>query len=401
MSDTFPFLFHLEAPTPDTPATGHSVLLRGWLIVGRDVEVAGPFVEQGGRRHALRPTERRDVEAHFDPDDRVIGFDELVHATSAAPWYLAVEMAGVTYRTALPVPVDPTALASFGPDKVAKLERIEPLLRCPRPRPRRNGTDTSCGGQLRRHDGELRCRRCRARYPASGLHVDFLTDELRVESAIEDTTNVSTNFYPEPVLEMIDELADGLILDNGAGLRHEYYRNVVNFDVVPYPTTDVLGVGERLPFASESFDALISIVVLEHVRDPFRCAAEIARVLKPGGRLYAAVPFLQPYHGYPSHYFNMTHQGLERLFSDDFDIEESTVPRYGLPISTLTWFLRSYLAGLPDDARRHLEEMRVKDLTGRAMSYWSEDFVRELSPDATRELACVNAIVATKRRVSS
>jgi SAM-dependent methyltransferase len=44
----------------------------------------------------------------------------------------------------------------------------------------------------------------------------------------------------------------------------------------------------RLP--SASFDVVVASHVLEHLPDPAAAAAEIARVLKPGGRLYAAVP---------------------------------------------------------------------------------------------------------------
>lgn len=47
---------------------------------------------------------------------------------------------------------------------------------------------------------------------------------------------------------------------------------------------------ERLPFAAASFDGVASIAVLEHVAEDRRAMAEIARVLKPGGRAYVAVP---------------------------------------------------------------------------------------------------------------
>jgi len=87
-----------------------------------------------------------------------------------------------------------------------------------------------------------------------------------------------------------------LVLDCGAGFRDMYYPNVVNYEIVAYPTTDVLGVGEELPFKDNSFDVVISVAVLEHVRYPWRCADEIARVLKSGGTLVAMVPFLQPLH---------------------------------------------------------------------------------------------------------
>jgi ubiquinone/menaquinone biosynthesis C-methylase UbiE len=48
--------------------------------------------------------------------------------------------------------------------------------------------------------------------------------------------------------------------------------------------------GRNLPFPNESFDAVISISVLEHVTDPVRYIAEASRVLKPEGHFYLAFP---------------------------------------------------------------------------------------------------------------
>lgn len=45
----------------------------------------------------------------------------------------------------------------------------------------------------------------------------------------------------------------------------------------------VVGVGESLPFPDGSFDIVVCCDVLEHVEDVERVAAEIGRVLKPGG----------------------------------------------------------------------------------------------------------------------
>jgi 2-polyprenyl-6-hydroxyphenyl methylase/3-demethylubiquinone-9 3-methyltransferase len=44
-----------------------------------------------------------------------------------------------------------------------------------------------------------------------------------------------------------------------------------------------IGVGEKLPFAAEQFDAVVCVDVLEHVQNPSATVAEISRVLKPGG----------------------------------------------------------------------------------------------------------------------
>jgi SAM-dependent methyltransferase len=48
---------------------------------------------------------------------------------------------------------------------------------------------------------------------------------------------------------------------------------------------------ERLTFADASFDLLVTEDVLEHVRHPDAAYAEIARVLRPGGRHVFTVPF--------------------------------------------------------------------------------------------------------------
>jgi len=48
--------------------------------------------------------------------------------------------------------------------------------------------------------------------------------------------------------------------------------------------------GEALPFADDSFDLIVADWVLEHVADPERFAAEVRRVLKPGGWFCAKTP---------------------------------------------------------------------------------------------------------------
>lgn len=59
------------------------------------------------------------------------------------------------------------------------------------------------------------------------------------------------------------------------------------------------GVGEKIPFADDSFDLVISIAVLEHVQNVKAVVSETFRVLKPGAYAYFEVPNnLFPFEGH-------------------------------------------------------------------------------------------------------
>lgn len=229
-----------------------------------------------------------------------------------------------------------------------------------------------------------------------GGALDYLSDALRAATRIVDTDKVSSNGYDEDTLALIRKHRDGLVLDCGAGRRNVYHHNVVNFEIVAYDTTDVIGVGECLPFKDNSFDAVISIAVLEHVRDPFLCSQEIIRVLKPGGDLFCSVPFLQPMHGYPHHYFNATKQGIVRLFEDDLTIERVYVPPVGHPAFALHWFLTSWAAGLSDEAVRQFRDMTIGSLIDHPPDYLPTLEAGRLPPAQVDELACSFVVRATK-----
>ena len=247
-----------------------------------------------------------------------------------------------------------------------KLKHIEPLLRLDLPHVRR------------------------------GAKYDFLTDELRAETGIVETSAISTHGYDPYALDLIAACRDGLVLDCGAGKRPVYYPNVVNFEIVDYETTDVLGVGEELPFSDNSFDAVLSLSVLEHVRDPFACAAEIARVLKPGGKLICCVPFLQPLHGYPHHYYNMTGQGLRALFERRLHVDNHIVARSTLPLFSLTWFVQSWARGLRGQARDQFLSMRLSELVKQPSELADQRWVTELPDETNFELASATMLFAHK-----
>jgi ubiquinone/menaquinone biosynthesis C-methylase UbiE len=80
-----------------------------------------------------------------------------------------------------------------------------------------------------------------------------------------------------------------------------------------------------LPFADGAFDVVVCGEVLEHVKSPIGVLAEARRVLRPGGRLVATVPFLYRIHADPHDYGRYTqhywHQTLAELGWSGVQIE--------------------------------------------------------------------------------
>lgn len=52
----------------------------------------------------------------------------------------------------------------------------------------------------------------------------------------------------------------------------------------------VIGQAEKLPFPNSSFSKISAVAVLEHIRNDGKAIAEVARVLKPRGKIFLTVP---------------------------------------------------------------------------------------------------------------
>lgn len=61
----------------------------------------------------------------------------------------------------------------------------------------------------------------------------------------------------------------------------------------------VEGDAQRLPVASEEADAVLSVCALEHFADPARAVGEMARILRPGGRLVLSADALSRGENWP------------------------------------------------------------------------------------------------------
>jgi len=230
---------------------------------------------------------------------------------------------------------------------------------------------------------------------------DFMDQESATAAGLIESSSVSSHSYTPEMLDLIAAVPSGnWILDCGAGYRSTEFENVVLFEIEAYVSTDVRGVCERLPFKDNSFDLILSVVVLEHVKDPKAAVAEMTRVLKPGGKIWIDAAFMQPFHGYPNHFFNMTREGLRSLMPSDVIIEEEAVPEYGTPIWSLSWMLNRYRDGLPANRRALFENLKVSDLLVNPEDLKTNPLVTELSLEAVRDLAATNTIIVRKRQAT-
>jgi ubiquinone/menaquinone biosynthesis C-methylase UbiE len=280
--------------------------------------------------------------------------------------------------------IDSNDTGSLSNEKKVKLELIKNLLQCPK-----------CQNpKLKFISSKIFCKKCKSDFKSNKQMYDFLTPELRAYASAKHTDNVSTNEYLEIQKQLTNRHPNGFILDHGCGLKANYLSNVVYFDVVNYPTTDVRGIAERLPFRDNSFEALISIAVLEHVKNPFECAREIVRVLKPGGTLYVDVPFLQSYHGYPDHYYNMTMNGLRNLFRESIEIEQCFSSH--TPLKLFPWYLKIYLSGLSMEDQNEFLQMKIADFLDEN-NFMDKNFVTKLSAQANELVAYANTLIGTKK----
>ncbi len=185
----------------------------------------------------------------------------------------------------------------------------------------------------------------------------------------ENVVAVASDHLSNPIgadFEAILRKGNEFILHIGAGATAQKYPNCIEFEHKIFKHTDVVGDAHHLPFRDASFDRVFAFNVFEHLREPARAAAEIARVLKPTGAVAIHTAFLQAVHEEPAHFYNTTEYGLREWFAD-FEIEKLSVSPNFSPGMMLAYLMSSVLTVMQESGAAGREQAIVSGNNPRRM----------------------------------
>jgi|GEM_PF-6016887 len=238
------------------------------------------------------------------------------------------------------------------PEDLTELEAWPTNLHCPRcgrdfarvegiydllPREAPSGSSAQ-GAELRRYQASFAERRDRAWYQPLRLLTGSLANGYLYAWAARSVEA----FAGSRALALLDAGCGDGMLRYYLSVRHVYVG--VDFAMRMLararryrPATYFRADLNRLPFPNESFDAIVSLQALQYLDRPEVALAEMARVLKPRGRLFLSLPnhqsFKYRWQGISStqvQHFNLA--SATALVSREFDCLESSVRGFWVPL---------------------------------------------------------------------
>lgn len=133
-----------------------------------------------------------------------------------------------------------------------------------------------------------------------------------------------------------------IVLNLGSG-NDRYNDIIINVDIFPFKEVDLIAKAENLPFSENYVDGLVNTELLEHVENPEEVIREAFRVLKKGGFIITAAPFIEGFHGSPKDFYRWSHLGIKQLHERNGFKTESLIPLAG-PTASFISIAQSYLA---------------------------------------------------------
>jgi LSD1 subclass zinc finger protein len=247
------------------------------------------------------------------------------------------------------------------PVRDALIQRLHQSLRCP---------GCHAGLAYQTGKGEIRCGNCQVVFPVlNGRVPALLLQNRRVQFAtllnqdqggvrmaeeyrrygtwrgkVRNLLKPPSIVYDVDVARKYSWIYDTrgeatLVLSIGGGPGRENPR-VINLNVDAFDSVDLVGDGTNIPLVDGAVDTVTCNAVIEHVSNPAELLSEMYRVLAPGGYAQLMVPFVFPFHAYPSDYQRYSTMGILEL-TRSFDKVELCVLTG--PTSALAVLFREYL----------------------------------------------------------
>ncbi len=135
--------------------------------------------------------------------------------------------------------------------------------------------------------------------------------------------------YSNNSIKLAIKYAKGTLLDVGCGrmpYKNMFLLSVNKYIGLDHPEVaklykgeekpDILADATKIPLSDSSSDTITCFQVLEHLPEPQEALKEIARVLKPGGKLILSTVQAYPLHDEPHDYYRYTKYALKNLLKN-------------------------------------------------------------------------------------
>lgn len=145
-----------------------------------------------------------------------------------------------------------------------------------------------------------------------------LTNKIRLYL---DPYYISHKLHLESMQSIANKVS-GIVLDVGCGIKPykkmfnlatKYYGIELTTYSEDHKEIDWYADGYNLPFENNTFDTIMLLQVLAHIPEPRIFLKELARVIKPDGRIVISTPQTWGLHEIPHDYYRFTPFGLKYL----------------------------------------------------------------------------------------
>lgn len=244
-------------------------------------------------------------------------------------------------------------------------------------------------------NGEIICLKCDAKYMRSHSGIPILLSSLNeifppaayldAHTGVRKEKNKFLKGFFSSSINLIGNRFIGLIANSlppgslilvvGGGNQKknidEIFQHkkiaIIYIDVDVFSDVDIFCDAHNLPFIANTFDAVITTAVLEHVMCPEVVVKEITRVLKVGGLLYSEIPFMQQVHEGAYDFTRYSLSGHRRLWNFFLEINSGMVAGPG---TSLYWSIEYFFTSFSETSAG----FKCLKILARALFFWIKWF---------------------------